>query len=64
MVVRLGQQYNVGEKPTVLLYIYINRHAGTLLINKTRTKDTMSLDYNSICNIGSRIGSVVMKEIY
>ena len=64
MVVRLGQQYNVGEKPTVLLYIYINRHAGTLLIKKTRTKDTMSLDYNSICNIGSRIGSVVMKEIY
>ena len=26
----LGQQYNVGEKPTVILYIYIiNRHAGT-----------------------------------
>ena len=26
----LGQQYNVGEKPTVILYTYINRHAGTL----------------------------------
>ena len=25
----LGQQYNVGEKPTVILYIYINRDAGT-----------------------------------
>ena len=25
----LGQQYNVGEKPTVILYIYINRHVGT-----------------------------------
>ena len=24
----LGQQYNVGEKPTVILYTYINRHAG------------------------------------
>ena len=24
-----GQQYNVGEKPTVILYTYINRHAGT-----------------------------------
>ena len=23
MVVTLGQQYNVGEKPTVILYIYI-----------------------------------------
>ena len=28
MVVTLGQQYNVGEKPTVtLLYTYINHHA-------------------------------------
>ena len=30
MEITLGQQYNVGEKPTVILYIYINRHAGTL----------------------------------
>ena len=29
MVVTLGQQYNVGEKPTVILYTCINRHAGT-----------------------------------
>ena len=29
MVVTLGQQYYVGEKPTVILYTYINRHAGT-----------------------------------
>ena len=28
-VVTLGQQYNIGEKPTVILYTYINRHAGT-----------------------------------
>ena len=29
-IVTLGQQYNVGEKPTVIiLYTYINRHAGT-----------------------------------
>ena len=28
-VVALGQQYNVREKPTVILYTYIiNRHAG------------------------------------
>ena len=27
MVVTLGQQYNVGEKPTVILYTYINHHA-------------------------------------
>ena len=24
MQITLGQQYNVGEKPTVILYIYIN----------------------------------------
>ena len=30
MVVPLGQQYNIGEKRTVMLYTYyINRHAGT-----------------------------------
>ena len=31
MVVTLGQQYNIGEKPTVILYTYyiINRYAGT-----------------------------------
>ena len=29
MVVTLGQQYNVGEKSTAILYTYINRLAGT-----------------------------------
>ena len=29
MTVTLGQQYNIGEKPTVILYTYINRHVGT-----------------------------------
>ena len=29
MVVTLGQHYNIGEKPIVILYTYINRHAGT-----------------------------------
>ena len=29
MVVTFGQQYIIGEKPTVILYTYINRHAGT-----------------------------------
>ena len=28
MVVTLGQQYNIGEKPTVILYTSINRHTG------------------------------------
>ena len=29
MEITLGQQYNIGEKPTVILYTYINRHAET-----------------------------------
>ena len=62
MVVTLDQQYHVGEKSTVILYTHINRDAGTP--NKTKTKDTMSLDYSSIYYIGSRIGWVSMKGIY
>ena len=33
--------HHVGEKPTVILYTYINRHAGTP--SKPKPKDTMSL---------------------
>ena len=61
MVVTLGQQYNVGEKTTVILYTYIDRHAGTPI--KTKTKDTMSLDFSSVCNIGFRVVFVSMKEM-
>ena len=32
--------------------------------NKAQTKDTMRLDYSSICHNGSRIGWVSMKEIF
>ena len=38
MVVTLGQQYNVGRKPTVILHTYINRHAGTLDRHKNKTE--------------------------
>ena len=34
MAVTLGQQYNVGEKPTVILYTYINHHAEPPIITK------------------------------
>ena len=40
MVVTLGQQYNVGDKPNVILHTYINHHVGTP--SRTETKDTMS----------------------
>ena len=32
LVVPLGQQYNVGEKPTAILYTYINHHAQSSII--------------------------------
>ena len=38
-VVTSGQQYNIGEKPTVILYTYINRHAGT---PKPQSRNTVS----------------------
>ena len=38
MVVTLGQQYNVGEKPIVILYTYINRHEGTPKKNFNKQK--------------------------
>ena len=48
MAVTLGQQYNIGEKPTVILCTSINRHARTP--SKTKTKDTMSsLDTAQSC---------------
>ena len=34
LIVTYGQEYNVGEKPTVMMYTYTNLHAGTP-INKT-----------------------------
>ena len=119
MVVTLGQQYNVGEKPTVIRYTYINHHAEppniikhktlwyivkriivlkndnstiepyknrglgkqynvgqnhpvlycTIPLNamqgyQTKTEDTTSLDYNSICYVTSRIGWASMKGIF
>ena len=54
---------NIGKKPSiVLLYNFINRQAaGT---PKKKDKDTISLDYSSICYIASKIGWVSMKEIH
>ena len=46
MVVTLGQQYNVGEKPIVILYTYyINRHAGTTPEKQKKVvADLLSID--------------------
>ena len=47
MEITLGhqQQYNVGEKPTVILYTYINRHAGT----GTRNREN-DVHHHTWCN--------------
>ena len=45
MVVTLGQQYNVGEKPTVILYTNINRHAGTPNKKQNKTKNNVVHHY-------------------
>ena len=59
MVVAQGQhystvQYNVGEKPTVILYTsIINHHAGTGQQTKQEeTKNTMNLDTAQFSSIG------------
>ena len=50
MVVTLGQQYNVGEKPIVILYTYINRYAGTP--EKQRRQNSTSSNIIIYCYIG------------
>ena len=49
MVVTLGKKYDIGEKPTVILYTYINRHAAT---PKPQSGNTVSLrvqpDYSNM----------------
>ena len=41
MVVTWGQQYHVGEKPTVILYTYIYSHAKPPCITKQKTMQYM-----------------------
>ena len=49
MVITLGQQYNVGEKPTVILYTYINRRAGTPTKGRqTNTSSNNKYNFNTI----------------
>ena len=48
MVVTLGQQYNVGEKPTVILYTYINRHAGTPDKKQKQNRNNIVVDHRTL----------------
>ena len=68
MVVTLGQQYNVGEKPTVMLYTYSLVYCTISSISmqgyRTNTKYTGGLGYNSVFYITSRIGWVSLKGMF
>ena len=55
MVVRLGQQYNVEEKPTVILYTSINRHAGTPKTKQKQRINSTSLNRVAIIYKNSAI---------
>ena len=48
MVVTLGQQYNVEEKPTVILYSYINHHAQPPIITQHNHCSTLSEDSTNV----------------
>ena len=52
MVVTWGQQYNVGEKPTVILYTYINHHAQPPIIIQDNHSNTYQVrSYEDSTNI-------------
>ena len=37
-----GQQYNIGERPTVTLYTYMNHHVGTPKQKQTSLKKNLN----------------------
>ena len=53
-VVTQGQQCNIGEKSTVILYTYINHHVGTPK-QKERNNMSLELDVKYILNKSSRL---------
>ena len=49
-----GHQYNIGEKLTVILYTYNNRHTGST--RKQGQKYTMNLNTTQLCYMVFGIG--------
>ena len=52
MIVTLGQQYNIGEKPTVILHTYIYRHAGTPEKQRRQKSTSSNMVVIIYCYIG------------
>ena len=43
-----GRQYNIGKKPSVILYTYINLHAGTPKKTQSFLFKSRVLDYSVV----------------
>ena len=64
MVVTLRQQYNIGEKSTVILYTYyINRHAGTPEKQRNKKTKTSNMVVIVYCYIGCEDEVIVVSHI-
>ena len=62
MVVTLDQQYNIGEKPTVILYTYINRHAGTQKKQRRQKSTSSNMAVILYCYIGCEAEVTTLKR--
>ena len=62
MTVTLGQQYNIGEKPTVILYTYINRHAGTPEKQRRQKSTSSNMVVIIYCYIGCDDKVTILKR--
>ena len=62
MVVTLGQQYNIGEKPTVTLYTYINHHAGTPEKQQRQNSTSSNMAVIIYCYIGCEAEVTTLKR--
>ena len=62
MVVTLVRQYNVGERPTVILYPYINRHARPPDTTKTKDNTVHKIIYDNN-TIDTAIGAWVISKM-
>ena len=65
MQITLGQQYgNIEEKPTVILYSYINRHAGTPEKRKRQDKTSSNSKDESNTSLKREQRTMVMRNLH
>ena len=62
MIVTLGQQYNIGKKPTVILYTYINRHAETIEKQRRQNSTSSNIVVIIYCHIGCEDEATTLKR--